>query len=90
MHDKRFDDEAAKCNSLTALCETAKKAPGFLKAVLDSIAHLKCLLTSLTNWLQLKGKMFTIATYSAASESQIEELWNLISQVDPSLQKVTR
>ena len=86
--DERFDDEAARCNSLTALCETAKKVPGFLKALLDSIARLKCLLASPTNWLQLKGKIFT--TYSAASESQIEELWNLISQVDPSLQKVAR
>ena len=70
---------------MTALRETAKKVPGFLEAVLDSISHLKCLLTSLTNRLELKGKKFT--TFSAADESQIEDLWKLISQVDPSLHK---
>ena len=46
--DEIFENEAAKCNSLTTLRETAKKVPGFQDAVLDSIAHLKCLLTSLT------------------------------------------
>ena len=71
--DEIFENEAAKCNSLTTLRETAKKVPGFLDAVLDSIAHLKCCLTSLTIQLELKGKKFT--TFSAANESQINELW---------------
>jgi len=82
--DETFEAEAAKCNSLAALCETAKKIPGFQDTALDSIAHLKCLLTSLTGRLELKGKKFT---FPAASESDINELWKMVLQVDPSLNK---
>ena len=50
--DETFEEEAAKCNSLTTLHERAKRVSGFKDAVLDSIAHLKCLKT-LLKWLQL-------------------------------------
>jgi len=82
--DETFE-EAAKCNSLTTLHERAKRVSGFKDAVLDSIAHLKCLLNSLTEWLELKGKKFI--TFSAANQSEIDELWELILQIDPSLNK---
>ena len=83
--DERFEEEAAKCNSLATLREAAKRSPGFQDTALDSIAHLKCLLTSLTERLELKGKKFT--TFSAANEADIEELWKSVLQVDPSLNK---
>ena len=68
--DERFEEEAAKCNSLATLREAAKRSPGFQDAALDSIAHLKCLLTSLTERLELKGKKFT--TFSAANEADMQ------------------
>jgi len=50
--DETFEEESAECNGLTTLRERAKRVSGFKDAVLDSIAHLKCLKT-LLKWLQL-------------------------------------
>ena len=57
-----------------------------MQDVLDSIAPVKVLLTDIIGRLQLKGKSFGI--YHAASDKDIEDVWNSLHQIDASL-KVT-
>ena len=64
--EPNYEHEAAKCNSLATLQNTAERVEGFDTAILDSISPVKCLLVKLLERLELKGKKFL--SYTAASE----------------------
>ena len=66
--DDNFESEASKCKSLKELCEATKRRPGFQDAI-DSVSHVKVLLTQIFERLQLKGKNFTV--FNAASPQSI-------------------
>ena len=80
--DDSFESEVSKCKSLKELREAAKRRSGFQEEAIDSVSHVKVLLTQIFERLQLKGKKFTI--FSAASPQSIEEMWKELQSVDSS------
>ena len=83
--DDEFEKEAAKCNSLTSLRETAKKDPNFKSAAIDSLSHVKSLLVQVLRRLKLKDKTFT--PFFPASEIDTDTLWNEAIRVDSTLNR---
>ena len=80
-----FEKEATKCNSLSALRDSAKKDPTFKLAAVDSLSHVKSLLVQLLGRLQLKGKTFL--PFFPASDADIDSLWNEVLKVNSTLNK---
>ena len=78
-----FEKAADKCKNMSELRAAADKCPEFKATVLDSIAPVKVLLTQLFERLQLKEESFKPIT--AASEEDIDAIWNLVQEVEPSL-----
>ena len=72
--DTGFEAEAAKCNSLVALREAAKRVPNFRSSTLDSVAHVKSLLVMLLERLELKGKKFS--SFAPSTEDDIDSMWS--------------
>jgi hypothetical protein len=68
---------------MSDLRAAADKCPEFKATVLDSIAPVKVLLTQLFERLQLKEESFK--PIAAASEEDIDAIWNLIQEIEPSL-----
>ena len=83
--DDDFEGEAMKCNSLASLCDAAKRFPDFKSTALDSVAHVKSLLVMLLERLELKGKKFS--AFSAASEADVDSMWDEDFAIDSSLEK---
>ena len=83
--EDEFEKEAAKCNSLSALRDAAKKDPTFQEAAMDSLSHVKSLLVQLLGRLQLKGKTFV--PFFPASEADINALWDEVQHVDSTLNR---
>ena len=81
--DEASEAKIATCNNLKQLRQVAQSQPAFTEEVLDSIAPVKILLSDIITRLQLKGKPFGV--YAAASEEEIEEVWNALHQIDSSL-----
>jgi len=83
--EPKYKDEAAKCNSLATLQNTAERVEGFDTAIVDSISPVKCLLVKLLERLELKGKKFL--SYTTASDTEIGELWSKVLEVDSTLER---
>jgi len=81
--DDTFESEASKCKSLKELREAAKRRSGFREEAIDSVSHVKVLLTQIFECLQLKEKKFTV--FNTASLQSIEELWRELQSVDSTL-----
>ena len=75
--DDVFEKQAAACKSLKDLREAAKKNSEFHDGVADSVAPVKVLLSQVFGRLQLKGEK--IEASEAATQSDIDNLWQLIS-----------
>lgn len=80
--DDTFESETSKCKSLKELHEAAKRRSGFREEAIDSVSHVKVLLTQIFERLQLKEK-FTV--FNTASLQSIEELWRELESVDSTL-----
>ena len=83
--DDEFEKEAAKCSSVSALRDAAKKHPTFQSAAMDALAHIKSLLVQLLSRLKLKGKTF--APFFPASEADTIALWDEVQRVDSTLDR---
>ena len=83
--DSDFEAEVAKCSSLVALRDAAERLLNFRSSALDSIAHVKSLLTMLLERLELKSKKFL--PFASCTESEIESMWNELLAVDSTLRK---
>lgn len=81
--DDNFESEASKCKSLKQLREATMRRPGFQEDAIDSVSHVKVLLTQIFESLQLKGKNFTI--FNAASPQSIEEMWKELQSIESTL-----
>ena len=68
--DDNLESEASKCKSLKELRDAAKRKPCFQEEAIDSVSHVKVLLTQIFECLQLKGKKFTV--FNAASPQSIK------------------
>ena len=81
--DAEYEKVVEGCKNLSQLRVAAEKNKGFKATTQDSIAPVKVLLTQLFNRLQLKGESFRPVV--AASEQSIEEVWNSVQEIEPSL-----
>ena len=59
--------------------------PNFRSSALDSIAHVKSLLTMLFERLELKNQK--LYSFASCTESEIESMWNELLAVDSFLRK---
>ncbi|RIA84336.1 hypothetical protein C1645_784327, partial [Glomus cerebriforme] len=66
----------SKCNSISDIRKAAKKAPNLKEGLKQSLNPIITLLNNVFNQLQLKDKNFE--TFNAASELDINILWNSI------------
>ncbi len=80
---KEFEQEVKKCNSLASLRSAAAKHSNVKEESLDSMAPVKVLLSDVFRRLRLKDREFHVNV--AASDAEVEEMWESLSTVDPSL-----
>ena len=73
----------ASCNNMAHLRKIGESKPDFIQAVQDSIEPVKVLLTDIMHRLKLKDKPFSV--FTAASESDMKELWLELEQIDQTL-----
>ena len=73
----------ASCNNMAQLSKVGESKPDLVQAVQDSIEPVKILLTDIMHRFKLKDKPFSV--FSAASESNMKELWLELEQIDQSL-----
>ena len=72
-----------KCNNMKQIRQLVDSHPSIVEEVLDSLAPVKILLSDIIMRLELKGRPF--GNYSAASQEDIESVWNSLHAVDSSL-----
>ena len=72
--DSDIESKVVKCNSLVAFRDASEHVSDFRTSLLDSIAHVKSLLTMLLERLKLKNKKFSL--FDCCTESEIESMWN--------------
>ena len=72
-----------KCNNMKQMRAAAEKEPTLVGAVRDSVEPVKILISDIIRRLQLKGRPFEV--FSAASELEIEEVWNSLHAIDSTL-----
>lgn len=77
-HEKRL----ATCNSMKEIRDLADQH--LQEALHDSLESVKLLMSSTFQRLSLKGKPFHI--FEAASEHQMDGLWNVVGDLDPNLE----
>lgn len=81
------EDEALlkKANSTSAVREAAVKAPALKQAVLESVRSTKQLVQDILERLQLHDK--AVKTCPAATDTEMDELWSLMQDVDSRVQR---
>ena len=77
-----METAVASCNSVAEIRRVASQKEGLREALLDSVAPVKTLLSTITQRLQLKEKKFTVD--KSALPSEIESLWSSLLLVDAS------
>lgn len=75
---------SARCPPSTAIRKAAGKNPELRSAVLDSVAPVKILLSTIFQRLELKGQKFSI--FSPASEEDLVQMWSELNSVDSTLE----
>ena len=73
----------ASCNNMDQLKKVGESKPDLMQGVQDSIEPVKILLTDIMHKFKLKDKPFSV--FTAASESDMKELWSELEQIDQSL-----
>lgn len=79
------EDQLQKCKNMKQIRELAKSVPGLEEEILDSLERPKSLLSSLFSRLKLKEKPFSV--FVAATEEEIQSLWDNVRQIDSSLER---
>jgi hypothetical protein len=83
--DAGLEEIMSKCNSMNDIRKAAEKTPDLKEGLKQSLNPIITLLNDIFKRLQLKEKIFD--TFRAASELDIDILWNSILQLDPTLTK---
>lgn len=78
--DDDMETAVASCSSVAEIRRMAGQKEGLRGALLDSVAPVKALLSTITQRLQLKEKKFTVDT--SALPSDIESLWDSLLLID--------
>ena len=82
---EEFEKLIKNCNSMQDIRNAAVKNPGLKAAFADSMQSPLCLLTEVTNRLKLKDKPVEVG--SPCIEEEIDELWEKVREIDPSVQR---
>jgi hypothetical protein len=84
---QEFEDLIEGCNSMEAIREAAIKEPRLKKELKQSLQPTIDLVNSIFHRQSLKDRPFK--TFEAATEQEIDNLWESILQLDPDLNKDT-
>lgn len=79
------EEQLQKCKNMKAIRELAKSVPGLEQEILDSLEQPKTLVASLFSRLKLKDEPFSV--FVAASEEEIESVWENVKLIDSSLKR---
>ena len=82
MNDK-YEAKVKSCKYVKDIRTLAQGDPNFKECFLDSLEPVKALLSYVFQRLRLKYDPFQV--FMAASDSEIEELWNNILSIDGTL-----
>ncbi len=83
--DAKLEEIMSKCNSINDIRKAVEKTPDLKEGLKQSLNPIITLLNDVFNRLQLKDKNFE--TFEAASELDMDILWNLILLLDSTLTK---
>jgi hypothetical protein len=86
--DEELEEIMSKCNSMNDIRKAAEKTPILKKELKESLNPTIDLLNDLFKRLQLKDKNFQ--TFEAASELDMDALWDSILLIDSTLTKEDR
>ncbi|CAB5372918.1 unnamed protein product [Rhizophagus irregularis] len=86
--DVELEEIMSKCNSMNDIRKMAEKTPSLKEGLKQSLNPMITLLNDVFERLQLKDENFK--TFKAASELDIDILWNSMLQLDPTLTKDDR
>ena len=67
-----YESDVTRCKNMSQLRKEAEKNSNLKDSTLDSIAPVKVLMSTVFQWLELKGKK--IESFTSATEEDIEEL----------------
>ncbi|CAB5354185.1 unnamed protein product [Rhizophagus irregularis] len=86
--DVELEEIMLKCNSMNDIRKMAEKTPSLKEGLKQNLNPMITLLNDVFERLQLKDENFKI--FEAASELDIDILWNSMLQLDPTLTKDDR
>lgn len=86
--DVELEEIMSKCNSMNDIRKMAEKTPSLKEGLKQSLNPMITLLNDVFERLQLKDENFK--TFEAASELDIDILWNSMLRLDPTLTKDDR
>ena len=78
--DDSFEATVAKCNSISDVRKAAEKDPSVREKTSDSISQVKILMSNIFARLKLKGN--AVECFTAAAESEMEEVWENVLSID--------
>ena len=81
--DPRYEARMKSCNTVKDIQSLTASNPQFKEAFLDSISPVKALMSSVFQRLKLKDDPFQV--FLAATDVEVEELWNNILTVESTL-----
>ena len=82
--DEEFETIISKCNSMEQLRLAAKNKPELKEKLADSTEPVNIMLSDITTCL--KWNEVPLAVQSSATEQEITELWEVIKEIDPTLE----
>lgn len=80
-----FEEIMSKCNSMNDIRKAAEESPSLKEGLKQSLNPMITLLNDVFKRLQLKNENFE--TFEAASELDMDILWNSLLLLDPTLTK---
>lgn len=82
-----YEAKIKSCKCVKDIRTLAQSDPNFKECFLDSLEPVKALLSSVFQRLQLKDDPFKV--FMAASDAEVEELWNNILSIEETLKQMT-
>lgn len=86
MREKKTEDNEtliASSKNVSQLHKLAANIPNIVPALVDSVAPVEILLSTIFQRLQLHGRNFVM--FTAATEERLRALWSELESIDPSL-----
>ena len=81
--DDAYETIVSGCNSVNDIRKVAGKYPNIKEGTADSISPVKCLLSSIFQRLELKGKK--VECFSSATLEEIKAMWDTLGSMDSTI-----